>query len=154
MSSALELPPIEPLSGTIQINEIMAVTERLTQLLKTESGYLKEMRVAPVAALQQEKNALISWLEAQKKIIALRPEMLESIDDNWRQSFAEASQQFARAAEENYHQTAIARLINQRIVQSITESLREQQTVGTYSAQGTTQPGKQSALSFNLNQKA
>lgn len=154
MTVKLELPELT-LQDSIQVTEVVAVTARLTELLREESKELKAMRIRAVGALQDEKNKLISWLEAQKKMIMLNPQMKDHLSDAERANMSNVAEDFARAAEENYHQASIARAVNQRVVQAITDSVRERDHVNTYNALGTTRDqGGTTGLPFNVNQKA
>lgn len=150
----LELPAIE-IGDKVQVEEIITVTRRLTQLLQEESVHLRHMRIKPVGALQDEKNRLIGWLEAQQKIIAINPVMRDSVDDNAQRALSEASENFARAVEENYHQASIARAVNQRVVQAVMEAVRDQNNLGTYGATGVQRSvTAANGFNFSLNQQA
>ena len=154
MTTTLELPEIA-LQDSIQVNELVAVTARLTEVLREESKQLKAMRIRAVGEIQEEKHKLISWLEAQKKIIALNPSMKDQLSDEERAAMAQVAEVFAQAVEENYHQASIARAVNQRVVQAINDSVRDRDHVNTYNAYGTTRGTVSTAgLPFNVNQKA
>lgn len=154
MTVKLELPELSIHDG-IQVNEMVAVTARLTELLRAESQELRAMRIRAVGEMQEEKNMLISWLEAQKKIIALTPEMKDRLSEQERAEMTRVAEDFAVAVEENYHQASIARAVNQRVVQAINDSVRSNEHVNTYNAYGATRNGPTTAgLPFNVNQKA
>lgn len=154
MSTKLELPEIT-LHDAIQVSELVAVTARLTEVLREESKQLKTMRIRAVGEMQDEKSKLISWLEAQKKIIALTPGMKDRLSEEDRAQMAKVAEEFARAVEENYHQASIARAVNQRVVQAINDAAQSSEHVNTYNAYGTTRGTVSSAgLPFNVNQKA
>ena len=154
MTVKLELPEIA-IHDSIQVNELVAVTARLTEVLREESKELRAMRIRAVGELQDEKNKLIGWLEAQKKIIALTPEMKDRLSEAERAEMARVAEDFAVAVEENYHQASIARAVNQRVVQAINDSAHSSEHVNTYNAYGATRNGVASAgLPFNVNQKA
>lgn len=154
MTVKLELPELA-IHDTIQVNELVAVTARLTEVLRAESLELRAMRIRAVGEMQDEKNKLIGWLEAQKKIIALTPEMKDRLSEEERAEMARVAEAFAVAVEENYHQASIARAVNQRVVQAINDSVRSNEHVNTYNAYGNTRNTVSSTgLPFNVNQKA
>lgn len=154
MTVKLELPELT-LHDTIQVNELVAVTARLTEVLREESKELRAMRIRAVGEMQDEKNMLISWLEAQKKIIALTPEMKDRLSEKERADMTRVAEDFAVAVEENYHQASIARAVNQRVVQAINDSVRSSEHVNTYNAYGSTRNTVTGGgLPFNVNQKA
>ncbi len=149
-----ELPPIE-IGDSVQVEEIVAVTRRLTELLAEESMHLRAMRIKPVATLKEEKNRLIGWLEAQQKIIAINPSMRDSMSEEEREVIASIGAEFAQAVEENYHQASIARAVNQRVVQAMMEAVRDQHALPLYSASGAqARPTSGSSYQLNLNQQA
>jgi flagellar biosynthesis/type III secretory pathway chaperone len=153
-TSMLQLPEIE-ISDMIQVDEIITVTERLTDVLREESDYLKTMQIRKVGVLQEEKLKLISWLEAQKKMIALNPDMKDQLDALDREEMGEVVEDFTKAVEENYHQASIARVVNERIVQAVTDALQAREHVNTYTAGGiTSAPSRMQSVTFNVNQKA
>jgi flagellar biosynthesis/type III secretory pathway chaperone len=156
MTSMMNLPEIS-LDDSLKVDELIAVTARLTVLLKEESAHLKAMRIRAVAPLQEEKNRLISWLETQKKIIALNPHMKNDFSPQQQKKMSEVAEEFSRAVEENYHQTSIARAVNQRLVQAVADAVNEQTHVGTYNAYGAARNAMSlgaQGLPFNVNQKA
>ena len=156
MSTLMNLPEIS-LDNSLRVEELIAVTARLTELLKEESAHLKGMRIRAVVPLQEEKNRLISWLETQKKIIALNPQMKDEIAADMHIKMTAVGEEFARVVEENYHQASIARAVNQRLVQAVADAVSEKTHVGTYNAYGAargTAALSGQGLPFNVNQKA
>lgn len=154
MSEMLELPAIG-ISDTIQIKEIIAVTARLKQVLKQESEFLRQMQIRKAGTLQDEKNKLISWLEAQKKIIALNPQMKHGMHEDDHQAMSDLVDDFSKVVEENYHQASIAKAVNERVVQAVTDAMQARANVNIYNANGTTSRANQvQGLPFNINQKA
>ncbi len=154
MENELVLPELQ-MTDAIVIHEVMAVTSRLADVLRRESDFLKQMNIGEAGKLQDEKIKLTAWLEAQKKLIAIRPELRDQISPQEREELEAIIEDFTDAMEENFRQVSIARVVNQKVVQAITESMREQQQLNTYNAYGTnTSRMSSAALSYNLNQKA
>lgn len=149
----MELPEIQ-LGDSIPVNEVIAVTARLTDVLRLESEYLRVMNIREAGKLQDEKIRLTSWLEAQQKLISIRPELRDFIAAEERKAMEEVAVEFADAVEDNFRQVSIARVVNQKVVQAITDAMREQNSVATYNAQGANSTAGNASLSYNLNQRA
>lgn len=150
----LRLPDIN-LDEDVQAEEILLATQRLTEILRQESGYLRQMQIKKAGGLQEEKNRLISWLEGQKKLIGLSPEIKRAYHEHMPEGMEEVVEAFAQAVEENYHQSSVARAVNARIVQAVNEAVQAKAQVNTYTAGGVSAyaAGRQ-GVPFNVNQKA
>jgi hypothetical protein len=159
MSIALEqhtlhLPPL-PLGEEVMVDELLVVSARLTALLQEESQLLKRMQVGKIGPMQDEKLKLIAWLEAQQKMLMLKPQMKQVLQDNERFQLEEASAALSAAMNDNVHQLSIARAVNSKVVEAVMEALRQQQQVPGYTSLGAAKGAAPSgALPVNINQKA
>lgn len=145
--------PVGP-GGDIDVYELITVTANLKDLLERETEYLRSMEIKEVARLQEEKQKLTKLMETYQRLISARPELLRSLDADSREELAELSDQFSRALAENMRRTAVARAVNQRVVQAMMEVVTENQHAGTYNKYGSSALPGDMAVSFNLNQKA
>lgn len=146
-------------SGTggadLDVYELMHVTARLRDLMQAEIEHLKTMRIKEMAALQEEKMQLTQLLEAYQRMVDARPELLHGINEEVREELRLLSDEFAAVVSENMKRTAVARAVNQRVVQAIIEVISDQQSPGTYTKNGTAAvPPGGMAVPFNLNHKA
>jgi len=148
-------PIIQPqVSGDVDVYELITITARLRDLLIRETGHLKAMEIKEVAKLQEEKQKLTKIMEAYQNLIKARPELVRALDDDSREELSELTEEFSRAVAENMQRTAVARAVNQRVVQAIMEVVTESSHAGTYNKYGSAAAHSNMAVSFNLNQKA
>jgi flagellar biosynthesis/type III secretory pathway chaperone len=150
--ASTDVPPSP--TGDVDIYELITVTARLKEVLTRETEHLKLMQVKELAKLQEEKQKLTKTLEAYQRLIAARPELVRALDEGTREELAEISEAFGRAVAENMHRVAIARTVNQRVVNAIMEVVSENQHAGTYNRYGSAGMPNNLSVSFNLNQKA
>jgi methionine-rich copper-binding protein CopC len=153
MQAELTLPDSQ-FEGGIAINEVLAVTARLGDLLRRESEFLRQMNISAAAGLQDEKLKLTSWLEAQQKLINVKPELRDLITEEERLAIEELAVEFNDAVADNFQQVSIARMINQKVVQAMTDALRDTQHPTIYNAQGASALKAETMISYNLDQKA
>ncbi len=138
----------------VDVYELITVTARLKELLSRETEHLKRMEVKELAKLSDEKQKLTKIMESYQRLIAQRPELVQALDADSRAELAELTDDFARVVSENMQRTAVARAVNQRVVQAIMEVVTENQHAGTYNRSGYTGVPTNMSVSFNLNQKA
>jgi flagellar biosynthesis/type III secretory pathway chaperone len=138
----------------VSVDELMETILRLSDLLAKESDMLDSMKLKDLHTLQDEKQRLTKTLETYQQVMATRPEFLRGTDADTRKELLLRTDDLAITVEENFHRTAVARAVNQRIMQAITDVLSEQHSPGTYGPQGFATVPSDIALSINLNQKA
>lgn len=144
-----------PIIGNdVDIYELITVTARLKELLSRETEHLKRMEVKELSKLADEKQKLTKIMESYQRLIAQRPELVQALDADSREELALLTEEFTRVMSENMQRTAVARAVNQRVVQAIMEVVTENQHAGTYNRNGYTGVPSNMSVSFNLNQKA
>lgn len=151
--SELTLPAIDTPYAEIDIEEMILVTRRLSELLREEVRLLQTMDITAAGALQPEKETLTKVLEMQKKHIELQPEAMEQIDAQDKARLGEVVADFQEALHQNIRLVAVAKVVNQRVVQAVMDTLAEQHTTGAYSKQGVTITAPKQGLSVTLNQQ-
>lgn len=147
-----ELPKVVP-AEALNIRDLLDTTVRLKAILAKETEQLKAMKVKELGVLQQEKARLTKLLESYQALLKSNPKALGEMDEATREELGIEMEEFARIVDENYRRVAVARAVNQRIVQAILDVVTEQQHAGTYTKQGVAATPNM-ALSFNLNQSA
>lgn len=152
--NAHELPHIEIPAGGMDLDDLMDVTARLADVLEEETIYLRNMEVDALAKLHDKKTELLLMLEAYQRLLKSQPDLLKSADAEKLAQFAELSEDLTAVVEENFRRTAVARAVNQRVVQTIIETVSEQNRPGTYNRYGNSSLKQDLSLSFNLNHKA
>lgn len=147
-----KLPPVAA-AMTLDMSEMLDATLKLRDILLQETECLKQMKIAELATLHTEKQRLTSLLESYQTLLKANPKAIAALDEESREALAETMGEFTRIVDENYRRVAVARSINQRIMQTILDVVAENQHVGNYTKQGAaTTPSV--TLSFNLNASA
>jgi hypothetical protein len=137
----------------MDIHDLLGVTIQLKEILAKETEQLKQMKIKELGLLQAEKLRLTRLLQSYQAFIAANPGALNGLDEEMREELALETEEFTRIVDENYRRVAVARAVNQRIVQAILDVITEQQHAGTYTKLGIASAPNM-AMSFNLNQKA
>ncbi len=154
MTSLHELPHIDVPAGGMDLDDLMDVTARLADVLEEETNYLRRMEIDAMAKLQDKKIELTLMLESYQKLLKAQPDMLKSADADKLKEFAELSEDLTAVVEENFRRTAVARAVNQRVVNTIIETMSETNRPGTYNSAGHSNLKQDMSLSFNLNHRA
>ncbi len=151
-----QLPHIEVPPGGMDIDELMDVTAKLADILEEETRCLRAMEIEALAKLHAKKVELTLMLEMYQKMIKQNPALLKKTDAAKLEEFAALSDDLTLVVEENFRRTAVARAVNQRVMQTIIETISEQHRPATYNRRGTaggTKP-QDIPMPLNLNQKA
>lgn len=149
----LPLLPDVPSFDELPVGEMIEVTARLTDLLNQEVVLLEQMQVTRAGELQQEKMALTQVLEAQKKLIDAQPELIDAVPDAERDQLRHVVETFHTALQRNVRLVAVAKAVNQRVVQAVFDTLAEQQSTGAYTKAGMTASAPKGGVSISLNQQ-
>jgi hypothetical protein len=149
-----ELPHIEVPASGMDLDELMDVTARLADILEQETEHLRRMEIGAMAKLQEKKLELTLMLESYKKLLKSQPDLLKAADAQKLKDFAELSEDLTAMVAENFRRTAVARAVNQRVVNTIIETMSEASRPGTYNRSGHSNMKQDMSLSFSLNQRA
>lgn len=153
MTNIPQLPEVISFDA-LPIGEMVEVTKRLTVLLNEEVMFLEKMQVGKAGELQPEKLALTQVLEAQKRLIDTQPELIDDVPAFEREELKRTIEAFHTALQRNIRLVAVAKAVNQRVVQAVLDTLAEQQSTGAYTKAGVTANApKSSGLSISLNQQ-
>jgi flagellar biosynthesis/type III secretory pathway chaperone len=140
-------------SDALPVMEMVAVTQRLTDLLNEEVVLLEAMQISKAGELQAEKVSLTQVLEAQKRLMDHHPELIENVPDHEREALRESIEEFYIALQKNVRLVAVAKAVNQRVVQAVMDTLAEQQSTGAYTRAGVTATPPRHGISLSLNQR-
>ncbi len=138
----------------INVNDVITLTARLAQLLAEEVDCLNAMQVKKIEALQEEKLFLIAALEAHKKQLDKHPQLGDSIPSRDKDDLRAVVEVFQDVLAENHHKLMLAREVNRKIVQTITEVVKETSRSRVYDGSGVASIMGKDALSITLNQTA
>lgn len=135
----------------LKVQDIITLTARLAQLLAEEVDLLGEMKVSKIEALQQEKLFLVSALDAQRKLIEKNPQLTETIPSQDKSDLQEVVNVFNDILEENHRKLLMAKEVNHKIVQAITQVVKENTASRSYDDKGYNGTAPFETLSVTLN---
>ena len=137
--------------SNLNVQDVITLTARLAQLLAEEVDLLGNMKVAKIEALQQEKLFLVNALEAQRKLIDRNPNLVETIPSQDKKDLQEVVDVFNDILEENHRKLLLAKEVNHKIVQAITDVVKQSTRSKVYDGTGTTGASAYETLSVTLN---
>jgi hypothetical protein len=137
----------------IQVQDVITLTARLAQLLAEEVDLLTEMKVSKIEALQQEKLFLTSALEAQRKLLEKHPHLTETIPSRDKEDLQRVVEVFNDILEENHHKLLLAREVNHKIVEAITDVVKQSTRSNVYDGRGNSGFSPYESLSVTLNKR-
>lgn len=144
--------PAKTEPAKIDMQSVITVTARLAQLLAEEADMLGAMKISRIEALQQEKLFLIGALEAQRKLVDKHPHVLETIPSQDKKDLLEVVDIFNTILEENHRKLLLAREVNHRVVQAITDVVKENTLRKSYDERGVNGAAPFETLSVTLDQ--
>jgi flagellar biosynthesis/type III secretory pathway chaperone len=120
----------------INMENVMALTARLAQVLAQEADLLSEMKVKAIEPLQKEKIWLTKAMELQLRRAQKYPFLLEEISEEEREDFAELVNIFDEIRDENHRRLLAAKEVNQQMVDAIADVVNDNSRKGTYTPKG------------------
>ncbi|MFM9891154.1 MAG: hypothetical protein ACKVOE_11055 [Rickettsiales bacterium] len=138
----------------ISLRDLTQAAQQLSELLMLEGEHLRAMRVGELAALQEEKLRLTRLLETAQAHIAADKNFLGNARANEREELLLLADDLAYAVEENFRHASVARAVNRRVMQAITDVMSDQQRPATYDRMGLANSKSNLTLSLNLNERA
>jgi hypothetical protein len=135
----------------LKVQDVITLTARLAQLLAEEVDLLSEMKVSKIEALQQEKIFITNALEAQRKLLDRHPGFSESIPSKDKSDLQDVVNVFQDILEENHRKLLLAKEVNHKIVQAITEVVKENTQARSYNGSGVTGGNYYTTMSVTLD---
>lgn len=135
----------------VELRDMIAVTTRLAQILAEEVDCLDEMRVHDIEKLQDEKRKLSRTLELMKREIERRPDIRRGFVAEEVEVFRQVSEIFDEVLQENHRKLLIAKEINFRVVQAISDVVREESVRAGYNRRGAADGHRDATPSVSLN---
>ena len=136
------------------VEELMATTLQLSQVMERESELLTAMCIPELAPLQPQKIELTQKLEAYQAVIRTRPEILREMPETTREKLMAMTHQFGQIMADHLRRIMVARSVNGKVVQAIFDAIAEQQQVPTYGKDGVSGGVTPPPISITYNQKA
>lgn len=135
----------------VKLPDMIAIVARLVQILAEEVDCLDEMRITDIEGLQDEKRRLSRTLEMMKREVERRPELKSSFAEEDVAVFHEVSGIFDEVLQENHRKLLVAKEINFRVVQAISDVVKEEMVRHGYNQRGTKGAMRGAAPSISLN---
>lgn len=135
----------------VDLHDMIAVTTRLAQILAEEVDCLDEMRISDIEELQDEKRKLSRTLELMKREVERRPDIKRSFQPEDIAVFHQVSEIFEEVLQENHRKLLIAKEINFRVVQAISDVVCEENVRTGYNRRGKAGEARDGAPSISLN---
>jgi len=137
---------------SFDVQDIIAVTARLAQILAREADLLDEMKISKIAELQKEKTMLTNTLAEIKKHVLRDPSVLDGMRPEDKEDLENVIMIFNQILEENYSRLNKARLVNAKLVEMIQEVIRDKTRSEHYDRSGVMNTVVE-GLSLSLNEK-
>lgn len=135
----------------IDLQDMIAITSRLAHILAEEVDCLDEMRISDIEKLQDEKRRLSRTLEVMKREVERRPELRQSFAAEDIEVFRQVSEIFNEVLQENHRKLLVAKEINFRVVQAISDVVCEESMRNGYNQRGLTGGHRDSTPYVSLN---
>ncbi len=142
-------------SSAQNADNLIHMTDRLSQLMEQEVELLRSRRASDIRALQSDKESLAAVYQRVINDLEQNPDALEGIDDLRRQRLSQAVTRLQNAATGNAIALRSSIEANHQMMEAIAAAIREQSTADApYMANGRIAngggPAKQN-LSVSLN---
>lgn len=138
----------------INMQDIATLTARLAQLLAQEADHLSTMKVKKIDELQKEKLFLVNALETHRKMIDKYPHLKETIPSQDKADLEGVVAVFNDILAENHRRLSLAREVNRKVVETISQVVKESAMSSVYSGKGTPGALGTQSLSVTYNQTA
>lgn len=136
----------------VDLSDVITVTVRLAQLLAQEVDYLDAMKIRELEGLQEEKRKLAKALVMMKREIERNPDVKKSFKPADVDTFTRVSEIFDGVLEENYRKLLVSKEINLRIVQAISDVVKEETLRTGYNKKGLKGHQREAPPSVSLNE--
>jgi hypothetical protein len=143
-----------PIQAEPSVNNIIALTARLAQVLAEEADQLEAMNIKKVGYLQKEKLLLTGALEREKKLLDRYPASLTSMTEEDKQDLRSVMEIFNVILAENYRRLLVAREVNGRVVDAISDAVNEATANSVYDKKAKPDHVARENLSVTLDEKA
>ncbi len=137
----------------VRAEDIITLTARLAQVLAEEADYLEKMQVSKIAPLQKEKILLSNALALIKKQLPKDGSFMDMLEPEEAESLRDVITVFNEVLEESYTKLSMARAVNQRVVEAITEAVKETAGQDAYDGSGNAGAHGSDAMPLSLDKR-
>lgn len=122
---------------TVDIDDMMKATARLTELLTLEVDLLKEMRLTKLHHLNEEKMQLVQKLEGYRATLKANPEALAHYGNKHKDKAKALATNLEKVVSEDEHHLKRAKRVHAIVIKAIKEAMRKNTSdVTSYNKQG------------------
>ena len=139
------------MDATNRINDLIAITGHLVELMTQENAALRAKRPEDVATLLEKKVSLGRAYESRIQGLVEKRDSLAQVDQALRQRLRGLGEKMHGLMEENARLLKVAIEVGRRVVESVSEAVKSSQPgPGTYSATGAVGTPSNGAAPRNL----
>jgi flagellar biosynthesis/type III secretory pathway chaperone len=149
---ATQAIPAQP-SGTEFADNLIRVTERLSELMENEVGLLRGNRARDIKALQGDKESLTAVYQRLMSDLRTAPHLLGGIDEGRRTALRRAANRLEDSAMGNAVALRTAIEANHRLMEAIADAIRSRSNDNSgYGANARLGTYGQNSLNISVNQ--
>lgn len=112
-------------STQIDVSEMLDMFMQLKDLLKRETAFIREMKIADAGVLLDEKKRIIRKLEIYKDLLRRSPDIFTSAGDDVKSRIMQLEREVKEAANENFCEARKAKEVNRMVVNTVSKELRK-----------------------------
>lgn len=136
---------------TKRVNDLIVITERLTELLERENGLLRERRHTELGLIIDEKVTLGRVYESRVLGMADAGDEIQTVDEALRDRLVEVGKRVNELMDENAMLLQVAITASKRVIDLISEAVKDvSNSNGTYDKRGGTESPAHGATVGNL----
>lgn len=137
------------------IDDLVAVTQRLTDLMTRENEILRSQRPQDIKTLQQEKVELARGYDHFMQALRKEPGLLAGAPRQSRDALRDATIRFQKTMTDNERALRAARNVSERLMKAIVSAVSDKQvSAAAYSSAGVlTGYGPRRAVAMTLNKQ-
>lgn len=120
------------------IGALINVASRLIEVMNQEIDALREMRIADLGPIQQQKESLTADYEISVRDLQANPEAVLAVSEALRREFAEIASRLNRTLLDNERALHASQVAHDRVLNAIVRAVEETRpTLNTYTSEGT-----------------
>ncbi len=107
------------------VNDLIAVTGRLVEVMKREIQILKTMDLEELKALQGDKQGLADVYEKRVRALSGDPEAFGAVEPVLRDELRATTEEFHTVAGRNQRALAAARQVNRKVIEAVVDAIQD-----------------------------
>jgi len=149
------MPPESPAQTAQRVEELIALTQRLTGVVAEQARCFESRRPQDAARFLDEIGRLANTYRHESARIRGNPAVLSALASPQRQRLRQATEAFDAVLARQARAVSAAKIVTEGLVKAIAEEVASQRNrASVYGASGVTQAPKAAATAITLNQRA